>query len=69
MKELRKAIVNAIKEADRVRQNMDAEARAICEMDITEDEISWRLDCLNAERALVHRIISELYDVLGNTPR
>ena len=68
MKKLRSAIVKAIKEADRVRQELDADAMDIVSMDVTESEIEWRMECLNAERALIHRIISELYDVLGNTP-
>ena len=40
----------------------------IVSMDVTESEIEWRMECLNAERALIHRVISELYDVLGNLP-
>ena len=71
MKNVRKAILKAIAEANKVVDELDAERSALIVGDnngMTELEFDFKLECIDSERALARRIVSELYDVLGNTP-
>ena len=71
MKNVRKAILKAITEANRVRESLDSERSTFImgnHEGMSELEFDFRLECLDSERENIQELTRKLYDALAHIP-